>query len=267
MDSELLQEFKLDWSLSGKAPRTAEMYVGYLSDFFCGEWSATLADAKKWLLSTEHLSVRRKRAQALRAFSGWCLRSGVSGMEWAREVPLSADKVVPQETATADDYKMALKVLKCQRNCAVIEVLWSCGLRRSELARLQVSDVDLAGSFLVVRQSKTGKPRIAPLSPAAKKSIRRLLGTRADGSLFGMSSNAIRLMLQHNHLPSSHAWRRGWAVEALRSGVSEASVRAAAGWVSGAMVARYTSALSGELAVAEFARTWQTDSHAGERVV
>jgi integrase len=263
MNTDLLQEFKLDWSLSGKAPRTADMYVSYLAEFFCGEWSATLADAKKWLLSTEHLSVRRKRAQALRAFSGWCLRNGVSGMEWAREVPLSADKIVPQETATPDDYAAALNVLKDSRNRAVVEILWSCGLRRSELARLQVSDVDLAGSFIVVRQSKTGKPRIAPLSPAAKRSIRKLLGTRTDGSLFGMTSNAIRLMLQHNHLPSSHAWRRGWAVQSLRSGVSEASVRAAAGWVSGAMVARYTSALSGELAVAEFARTWQSDSRTG----
>ncbi len=67
MNTDLLQEFKLDWSLSGKAPRTAELYVGYLTEFFSGEWSPTLADAKMWLLSTEHLSVRRKRA-ALRDF-------------------------------------------------------------------------------------------------------------------------------------------------------------------------------------------------------
>jgi hypothetical protein len=57
---------------------------------------------------------------------------------------------------------------------------------------------------------------------------------------------------------SAHAWRRGWAVQALRSGVSETSVGAAAGWSSGAMVARNTSALSGELAVVEFRRTWDS---------
>ena len=45
------------------------------------------------------------------------------------------------------------------------------------------------------------------------------------------------------------------AVQALCSGVSETSVGAAAGWSSGAMVARYTRALSGELAVEEFQRT------------
>ena len=39
-------------------------------------------------------------------------------------------------------------------------------------------------------------------------------------------------------------------------GASWSSVRAAAGWSSGAMVARYTCALSGELAVEEFQRSW-----------
>jgi hypothetical protein len=34
-------------------------------------------------------------------------------------------------------------------------------------------------------------------------------------------------------------------------------VRTIAGWSSGAMVARYTAALSNELAVAEFERLWE----------
>ena len=38
--------------------------------------------------------------------------------------------------------------------------------------------------------------------------------------------------------------------------MSETYVRTAAGWSSGAMVARYTRALSGELAVEEFQRSW-----------
>jgi len=41
-------------------------------------------------------------------------------------------------------------------------------------------------------------------------------------------------------------------VHALRSGVSQTSVQAAAGWSSGAMVTRYTAAVSGELAISEF---------------
>jgi integrase len=55
---------------------------------------------------------------------------------------------------------------------------------------------------------------------------------------------------------SAHAWRRGWAVQALRNGVSETSARAAAGWTSGAMVYRYVNVLSDHLAITEFQRSW-----------
>jgi hypothetical protein len=47
------------------------------------------------------------------------------------------------------------------------------------------------------------------------------------------------------------------SVSALRMGVSETSVKAAAGWTSSAMVSRYTSALPNELAMAEFKRTFE----------
>jgi len=130
-------------------------------------------------------------------------------------------------------------------------------LRRTELALLQVTDVDFLGGYIIVRQSKTGRPRIVPLSPNAKRALRRHLQSHTEGSLFEMESNAVRLLLRRLNAPSAHAWRCGWAVQALRNGVSEASLRAAAGWSSGAMVARYTRALSGELAVEEFQRSWR----------
>jgi hypothetical protein len=43
---------------------------------------------------------------------------------------------------------------------------------------------------------------------------------------------------------------------ALRQGISQVSVQAAAGWNSGAMVTRYTSAVAGELSMSEFSDRW-----------
>ena len=71
-----------------------------------------------------------------------------------------------------------------------------------------------------------------------------------------MTGKAICCSLQKIESPSAHAWRRGWAVHSLRNGVSETSLKSVAGWSSGAMVSRYTNALSGELAVEEFQRSW-----------
>lgn len=145
----------------------------------------------------------------------------------------------------------------------MVELLWCTGLRVSELARLENTDVDLAGGYAVVRQSKTGRPRLVPLSDRACRLIRRQ--TNGDGSLLGMSAHAIQLMLRRLGAPSAHAWRRGWAVQALRSGVSQTSVQAAAGWSSGAMVTRYTAAVSGELAISEFRRRHGRFSGASKR--
>jgi integrase len=258
MDISLLREFQLDWRLAGKAERTATDYCSAIISLLTQHPEPTLNDVKAWIASTTSVVGRRKRGQAVRAFGKWSNTNDYDIFTWWKMVPLAKETMRPQETTSEIDYKNALCAASTLRDKALIEVLWSCGLRRSEIARLEVSDVNFSEGFLIVRTSKTGKPRIAPLSPSARHALRKHIGKRSQGSLFGMTTNAIRLCLQRLGAPSAHAWRRGWAVQALRSGVSETSVRAAAGWSSGAMVARYTRALSGELAVKEFQRSWQS---------
>ena len=256
MDISLLREFQLDWRLAGKAERTATDYTKAIRKLVEQYQEPTLSDVKTWIASTTSLVGRRKRGQAVRAVGKWATTNGYEIFAWWKSVPLAKEKMHPQETVSEIDYKLAASTALTARDKALVEVLWSCGLRRSELTKLNAEDVNFAEGFLIVRTSKTGRPRVAPLSPAARHAVRKHLGKRTKGSLFGMTPNAVRLLLQRLNAPSAHAWRRGWAVQALRNGVSETSVRAAAGWSSGAMVARYTRALSGELAVEEFQRSW-----------
>lgn len=256
MNTHLVDEFVLDWKLSGKAAASVDAYAKDLIEFFAQTPKPCLTSTKSWLNQTPFTSRRRKKAQAIRAFSAWATMNAISGFEWWRQVPIAKEKQLPQRTATKDDYLLAIKRAKNSRDKAIIETLWSTGLRRSELCALLTEDIDFLSGFVLVRTSKTGKPRIVPLSPAARRAIRIHLRGRKTGSVFGITPNGVRLLLQRLDAPSAHAWRRGWAVHALRNGVSETSVRAAAGWSSGAMVARYTSALSGELALTEFERTY-----------
>lgn len=256
MDINLVEEFELDWHLEGKSKQTAKNYAFDLRKFLGAYPVPTLVEAKAWMVGTESLVGRRKRGQAIRAFGKWLHEQEHEGFEWWKQVPLTKEKTLPQTTTTVSDYIKALANAKAPRDKAIIEVLWSCGVRRSELCSLNIEDIDFVGGFMLIRQSKTGKPRVVPISPSARRTLRKHLRGRTQGSVFEMSSNAVRLLLQRLGAPSAHAWRRGWAVQALRNGVSETSVRAAAGWSSGAMVARYTRALSGELAVEEFQRCW-----------
>ena len=252
----LLDEFEYDWNLEGKAESTVKLYKKQLLDLFEANSMVNALIAKKWMSEKPTQSMRRKRSQAIRAFGAWAEKNEIEGFHWWRQVPVEKEENKPQTTATQSDFKHALSTASTLRDKALVEVLWSCGLRRSEIARLDIADVNFSEGFLVIRTSKTGKPRIAPLSPSARQALRRYIGKRSQGTLFGMTTNAIRLCLMRLGAPSAHAWRRGWAVNALRCGVSETSVKTAAGWSSGAMVARYTRALSGELAVDEFSRLW-----------
>jgi integrase len=133
---------------------------------------------------------------------------------------------------------------------------WRTGIRRSEIARAQAEHHGLVMGILTIPVSKTGKFRTVPLSPTAIEALKGFLKGRTTGSVTQLTSDGIRSVLRRLNAPPAHAWRRGWAVHALRNGVSEVSVRTIAGWSSGAMVARYTAALSNALAVSEFERLW-----------
>ena len=251
-----IDEFVSDWMLSGKSLNTAHAYKRNLIILFGYSADPQLVDIKRWLSTAQSKEVCRKRAQAARAFGCWCEKVGLEEFGFWKQIPVQKIEIKPQCTVVEADYKKALSKCLTTRDTALVEVLWSTGMRREEIARSLIEHIDFVGGFIVVPTSKNGRPRIVPLSPKARLALRRLAGRCETGSLLNMTGNAIRLRLRKLGIPSAHAWRRGWAVQALRSGGSETSVRAAAGWSSGAMVARYTSALSGELAVEEFRRTW-----------
>jgi integrase len=256
MFTDALAEFRADWLLAGKATSTVDFYLSLLRLLDAEALSFALADVRVWVGDASTVSMRRKRAQAVRAFGRWSESIGDNDFPWWRNLPVPTETEKPQPTATPADFDAGLSVLESKRDRAVLSVLWGCGLRRSEVANLVVSDVNVGDGVLVIRSSKTGKPRVVPMPPITVRSVRRHLRGWNESDLFALTTNGIRLMLRRNNLLSAHAWRRGWAVQSLRIGVSETSVRSAAGWSSGAMVARYTRAMSAELALDEFQRSW-----------
>lgn len=67
-----------------------------------------------------------------------------------------------------------------QRNKAIIETLYGCGLRVSELVNLRISSLFLDESYIVI-DGKGDKQRIVPISPIAIREIRfYLTHSRAD---------------------------------------------------------------------------------------
>lgn len=84
-----------------------------------------------------------------------------------------------------------------QRNCAILETLYSCGLRVSELCNLKISDLYLNDGFIKV-EGKGSKQRLVPISPRAIEEIKNYFITRNEGLIkpgyedFCLSANSAK---------------------------------------------------------------------------
>ena len=61
------------------------------------------------------------------------------------------------------------------RNRAILEVLWSTGIRRMEVANLMLSDVDFTRGVVNVRRGKGKKDRVVPVGHVALEWVTRYL--------------------------------------------------------------------------------------------
>ena len=127
-----------------------------------------------------------------------------------------------------------------QRNCAILETLYSCGLRVSELCNLKISDLYLDDGFIKV-EGKGRKQRLVPISPKAIKEIKLYFEYRGEGlikpefedyvfiSRFG--KNISRIMVFHiikeladkislKKTISPHTFRYSFATHLLEGGAN-----------------------------------------------
>lgn len=136
-----------------------------------------------------------------------------------------------------------------QRNCAILETLYSCGLRVSELCNLKISDLYLNDGFIKV-EGKGSKQRLVPISPRAIEEIKNYFITRNEGlikpgyedflfiSKFG--KNISRIMVFHiikeladkiglKKSISPHTFRHSFATHLLEGGANLRAIQSMLG--------------------------------------
>lgn len=74
------------------------------------------------------------------------------------------EKVLPN-VLSKEEVKKILEAHVNLKHRAMLSLIYSCGLRRSELLHLKSTDIDSKRNVVIIRQSKGRKDRIAPLSP------------------------------------------------------------------------------------------------------
>lgn len=182
----------------GRAIKTVENYDRYLTRFL--EFSKakspkditdrSVQDFRLWLNrqpGTAGAGTMKRRTQnyyliALRAFLKYLQRQGIDSLSPERiELAKVPDRSLDLISGVELERLMAApdtSDLKGMRDKAMLELLFSTGLRVSELCALD-TDIDLSRDELSVR-GKGDKVRVVFLSPEAKKAVAAYLKARKD---------------------------------------------------------------------------------------
>lgn len=175
------------------SPNTIEAYVhdlDYLINFIKGEGLA-IADVRLSHLETFAATIHEFGVSAtsqarilcgVRSFFRFLVLDGVLADDPAEllESPAVGEHL-PEVLTTEEVDRMEASIdpskWEGQRNRAIIEVLFSCGLRVSELVNLRFNDVSLNDKFLRI-VGKGSKERLVPISDAALREIQLWLFDR-----------------------------------------------------------------------------------------
>jgi integrase/recombinase XerD len=283
----LLPSWELALKAERKAPDTLASYGYGVRSYI--DWCESVpieADLSRASVSAwvAHLldngaaaATARIRQLAVRRFAAWLVEEGELGTDPLLGIkPPKLDSKVT-EPLTDDQLRALLKAcagptLRDRRDEALIRLMFECGVRKGEVAALQLADVDLLAGLAVVRRGKGGKGRVIPFGPQTARAIDRYIRVRRthrlaatpalwlgdrgkpfgnDGVYFSLRYRARLAGLEgfHPHLlrhTAAHRW--------LAAGGSEGGLMAVAGWARPDMLMRYTQAQASSRA-AEEART------------
>ncbi len=273
--SRWVDEFLAERRREGASPHTIRNYGIDLAQFLEFAGRAELPEPqdvdllllREWLADLferglDPVSVRRKVA-ALRAFFQLLVRRGAVERNPARllRTPRAPKRLprVPAEEVTnrlVDGVEQnPLERKFPERDLALFELLYGCGLRVSELCGLRLSDLDLAEGWIRVK-GKGNKERQVPLPERAAAAVRRYLDVRpaAASDAFLLSDRRLPLrersaraivslyarFLAQDSSIHPHTLRHAFATHLLAAGADLRSIQELLGHARLSTTQRYT---------------------------
>lgn len=190
----LLQEHVQLMRTLGYRYRTQERRLLCLDAFLQGR--PDLVNASPVIMLQEWLAVhptakRARQCQAMQADLAKAWRRTDAELSWPRPDPRLIGRVTRRRPRilTADEVQRLLNAalampsprtpLRPLALCAMLQIAYCMGMRRSEITRLTLGDVDLTAGTITVRDSKFFKSRVLPMSTTLIDALNRYVDTRA----------------------------------------------------------------------------------------
>jgi integrase/recombinase XerD len=250
--------FKSYLQTRGYARSTINCYCQYLSYFLGYLHQLAVTDLKQvtqeivinYQLAVRNMDLAEEtkamRIRPVKRLFGWLLESHQLLIDPTTGIKETNRKgrVLP-EVLSIEEMQLLLKQpnlsLRMQiRDRAIMETLYSSGIRLNELVQLTVHDVDLKDKVLHIRKGKGNRQRVVPIGNNAAKYLKEYLnGIRPryakknpkERKLFltdegkPITGNAIRTSLFHykkaagiSKTASPHSFRRSCATHLLQQG-------------------------------------------------
>jgi len=154
--------------------------------------------------------------------------------------PRTREEILP--SISEGQLRILLENCNCERDKALISLLWYSGMRLSEAISTRASDFNWNEGTVTV----LGKGNKYRKALAGNGLVRQWF---AKHNSFELSKGGAQTMLKRLTAETgihcnAHAFRRGFAVSQVKSGLSTRVVQALGGWETIAMVERYSKSLT-----------------------
>ena len=250
-----LEQFAGYFEIAGAAPPAFEE----LDLALLREWLGGLYDHKLTVVT-----VRRKLA-AVRAVFKFSLQEGVIGKNPATRLRTPKVKQRLPEVMSAEKTNNLLDAVESgnvvelpdkERDVALLELMYGCGIRVSELVGINLEDIDLRGGWLRVR-GKGNKERQVPVAASAVEAVNSYLESRqspaSERALF-LNSRGARLgdrqvrrlvklyaiLVTGDSTVHPHSFRHAYATHLLSDGADLRSIQELLGHARLSTTQKYT---------------------------
>lgn len=211
-------------------------------------------------------SGQNRSLSVVRGFCRFLHEEGVLMGDPAKELRYAREpQLLPRNVLTPQEARRMIEATDVQtvigyRDRALLEVLYSTGIRKSELQNLTVSDVNLEDGLLRVNGGKGAKDRVVPLTEVSARFLEsyinavrsQLLGPKSSDRLFismrgrPIAKNTIdHLMAKYARLGkvkrhvTAHLWRHSCATHLIQNKANLRHVQELLGHRSLATTERY----------------------------
>ncbi len=193
---EQMQAFLLHLHNKNFSPHTLQSYQEDLQQFteFCTARKLTkptdftLATVRSFLASLSAHKYQRnttlRKIASLRSFANYLLEQNILSSNPFKLLPApKRERLLPKFLNTEETDRLidtaGATGLYATRNHALLELIYSCGLRRSEVTGLKIADVDFFNGVVKVL-GKGNKERFVPVTESALQALRDYLATRVN---------------------------------------------------------------------------------------